>query len=103
MSADLSHGIEERAGVICGLVGAWHDFGYEDPPAPSCKAIPPLGERSADAIKAGHQAVGMIDDLTRQLDALRQQLVTELRQNSDLLMARLDAKYGPPEKPEQPS
>jgi hypothetical protein len=88
---DFSHGIEELAGLINFHVGAWHDFGYETPPAPECKPVPPLGERSAEAIKAGHAAVEAIDGLTRQLYALREQLVGELRQDSDLRGARVDA------------
>jgi hypothetical protein len=95
MSApDLSEGLGDLAEGIGGLVGAWHDFGYETPPAPHCKPIPPLGERSAEAIRAGHAAVKGIDQLIRQLHALRAQLVGELRQDEDARMARLDAKYG---------
>ncbi len=91
MSApDLSHGIEDLGGVISGLVGAWHDFGYETPPAPDCKPIPPLGERSAEAIKAGHAAVKAIDLLTGQLHALRAQLITELRKDEDVRGPRVD-------------
>jgi len=94
---DLSHGLVEQAELINHFVGQWHDFGYENPPTPECKAIPPLGERSAAAIKGAHRAVEEIDHLIRQLHELRQQLVSELRQNEDALMARLDAEYGPPE------
>ena len=91
MSAgDFSHGIEELARLINFRVGAWHDFGYEKPPAPECKAIPPLGERSAEAIKAGHKAIEAIDELTRQLYALRSQLAGELRQDEDVRAARVD-------------
>jgi hypothetical protein len=95
MSGDLSHGLEEMASLISWYVGVWHDLGYENPPAPDCKPIPPLGERSAEAIKGAHDAVKEIDKLTRQLYRLRIQLQNELRQNEDALMARLDAKYGP--------
>ena len=92
MSApDFSHGLEELAGLITFRVGAWHDFGYETPPTPECKPVPPLGERSAQAIKAGHEAIEAIDELTRQLYALREQLVSELRQNDDLTAERVDA------------
>ena len=79
----MNEGIEEVAGRINFLVGAWHDFGYETPPAPGCKPIPPLGERSAEAVKAGHAAVEAIDELKRQLYALRAQLLSELRQDED--------------------
>jgi hypothetical protein len=81
---DLSHGLEELAGLISFRVGAWHDFGYETPPAPDCKMIPPLGERSTEAITSGHAAIEAIDELTRQLHALRAQLVGELGQDADI-------------------
>lgn len=87
---DFSHGIEELAGLINFRVGAWHDFGYQMPPTPECKPIPPLGERSAEAIKAGHEAIKAIDELTRQLYALRSQLSGELRQDEDVRAARAD-------------
>jgi hypothetical protein len=87
-TSDLSYGIEELAGLISFRVGTWHDFGYETPPAPDCKPIPPLGERSAQAIKAGHDAVAAIGELTRQLHALRAQLAGELRQDEDIRMQR---------------
>lgn len=94
-SDDLAGGIEEQAGLIQWFVGVWHDLGYRNPPTPECKAIPPLGSRSAEAIKGGHEAIEEIDKLTRQLYALRSQLIGELRLNEDLLMGCLDAKYGP--------
>jgi hypothetical protein len=72
-------------------VGAWHDFGYETPPAPECKSIPPLGERSAEAVKAGHEAIEAIDELIRQLHALRSQLIGELREDEDVRAGRVDA------------
>jgi hypothetical protein len=87
---DLSHGIAELAGLINFQVGAWHDFGYESPPTPDCKAIPPLGERSAKAIEGGHAAIATIDELTRQLDALRSQLITELLIDEDERGRRVD-------------
>jgi hypothetical protein len=88
---DYSCGLEDLAGLITFRVGAWHDFGYEVPPAPECKAIPPLGERSAEAITAGHEAIEAIDELSRQLYQLRDQLVGELRRNDDVNAARVDA------------
>lgn len=94
---DFSRSIEELAGLINFQVGAWHDFGYETPPTPECKPIPPLGERSAQAIKAGHEAVGAIDELTRQLYALREQLVGELRQDEDVRADRVDAMLARPQ------
>lgn len=88
---DFSHGIAELADLITFKVGAWRDFGYEVPPTPECKPVPPLGERSAGAIKAGHEAIEAIDKVTRQLYRLREQLVGELRQDSELRSARVDA------------
>ncbi len=88
---DFSRGLEDLAGLINFQVGAWHDFGYEVPPAPECKPIPPLGERSAEAITAGHEAIEAIDELSRQLYRLREQLISELRQDEDLRAVRVDA------------
>jgi len=73
---DLSYGIEEQAGLISWKVGVWHDLGYENPPSP-------LGERSAEAIQGAHAAIEEIDRLAERLAGLRQQLVTELRQDKD--------------------
>ena len=84
---DLAAGLAELAGLINFRVGAWHDFGYEEPPAPDCATIPPLGERSANAIKAGHEAVRDIDQLIARLHRLRAELVGELRQDEDIRMA----------------
>lgn len=91
---DLSCGLEELAGLISFRVGAWHDFGYAKPPSPECKTIPPLGERSADAIKAGHAAIEAIDQLARQLHALRAHLAGELRQDEDIRAARALSRGG---------
>jgi hypothetical protein len=87
---DFPHDIADLAELINFRVGAWHDFGYEVPPTPDCATIPPLGERSAEAIKAGHEAIEAIDELTRQLYALRSQLAGELRQDEDVRAARAD-------------
>jgi hypothetical protein len=78
-------GIEEQAGLLAFRVGAWNELGYTDPEEGQA-AIPPLGERSAEAITAGHAAVETIDEMIRDLHSLRAQLVTELRQNQDILM-----------------
>jgi hypothetical protein len=99
---DFSHGLGELAGLINFQVGAWHDFGYETPPAPDCKPVPPLGERSAAAVKAGHEAVEAIDELTRQLYRLRDQLIGELRQDSDIRGARVAAMLAQRRKERQP-
>jgi len=90
VSADLSHGLEELTRLINFHVGAWHDFGYATPPAPDCQPIPPLGKRSAKAIRSGHAAIETIDELTRQLHALRSQLTAELRRDEDERGRRVD-------------
>jgi hypothetical protein len=90
-AGELSAGLQELASLINFRVGAWQDFGYAEPPAPECTAIPPLGERSARAIESGHQAIKDIDELIRDLHALRSQLVTELRADADARNARVDA------------
>jgi hypothetical protein len=83
-------GIEDAAGLLAARLGAWNHFGY---PAPvdGQAAIPPPGERSADAIKAGHGAVEVIDEIGRELYRLREQLVGELCADSDARAARVDA------------
>ena len=92
MSADgLAAGLEELAALIYFRIGAWQDFGYAEPPAPDCKPVPPLGERSAKAIEAGHEAVKDIDQLVAQLHRVRAELVAELRQDADIRNARVDA------------
>jgi len=91
-------GIEELAGLINFRTGAWQDFGYAEPPAPECAAIPPLGERSARAIEAGHEAVKDIDQLIARLHQVRAQLVSELRQDEDVRAARTGGLTGQPER-----
>ena len=92
MSADgVAVGLEELAALIYFRIGAWQDFGYAEPPTPDCKSIPPLGERSAKAIEAGHEAVKDIDQLVAQLHRVRAELVAELRRDADLRNARVDA------------
>jgi hypothetical protein len=83
--------LEEMAGLIRFRVGAWQDFGYESPPTPESALIPPLGQRSAEAIKAGHGAIEEIDRLITLLHQIRAQLISELRQDADIRAARVDA------------
>ena len=71
-------------------VGAWNHFGYAAPENGQA-AIPPLGERNAEAIKAGHGAIEVIDQIIRDLHYLRGQLVTELRVDQDVRGRRVDA------------
>jgi hypothetical protein len=81
-------GIEDAAGLLNFRIAEWHDFGYTTPPAPHCKTIPPLGERSAAAIKGAHGAIEAIDELVRELHALRAQLVTEIQADQDARAVR---------------
>jgi hypothetical protein len=86
--ADKSMGdLGELVELINLHVGAWEHFGYENPPTSDSATIPPLGERSADAIKAGHEAVADIDKLIARLHRVREQLVGELRTDEDIRMA----------------
>ena len=80
---DLSHGLEEQAGLISWYVGVWHDLGYENPPAPGCKPVPPLGERSSAAIEGARKAIEVIGEMCGQLGRLREQLTDELRQDGE--------------------
>ena len=80
--------LEEMAGLVSFRVGAWQDFGYAHPPTPDSARIPPLGERSANAIKAGHGAVEEIDRLIARLHEVRARLMSELRQDEDIRRAR---------------
>jgi hypothetical protein len=88
---DAAAGLEELADLIYFHIGAWQDFGYAKPPTPECNSIPPLGERSAKAIEAGHEAIKDIDRLTAQLHQVRAHLVSELRHDEDIRAARVDA------------
>ena len=91
-SDDLSAGLAEQAQLIQWHVGVWHDLGHAEPlPSPECTPIPPLGRRSAAAIEGGHEAIKDIDAMLRQLHALREQLVGELRQDEDIRAVRVDA------------
>lgn len=88
---DLAGQLEELAGLINFRIGAWQDFGYENPPGPGSKTIPPLGKRSVEAIIAGHGAVAAIDTLVALVHETRSRLGAELRQDEDLRAARIDA------------
>jgi hypothetical protein len=84
-------GIVQPAEALNWYIGVWNELGYANPPTPECKTIPPLGERSAEAIKGAHDAVRVIDEIIRELHAVRSQLSTELRTNEDELNRRVDA------------
>ena len=83
-------GIEDAAGLLAVRLGAWNHFGYAAPESGQA-AMPPLGERSAEAIKAGHGAIDVIDEIVRDLSRLRGQLIIELRTDEDVRGRRVDA------------
>jgi hypothetical protein len=82
-------GIEDAAGLLAVRVGVWNHFGYAAPEDGQA-AIPPLGERNADAIRAGHSAVELIDEIIRDLYRLREQLVAELHTDAEAHGRRAD-------------
>jgi hypothetical protein len=71
-------------------IAAWNHFGYAAPQSGQA-AIPPLGERNAETIKAGHGAIEVIDEIIRDLYRLRDQLITELRTDEGVRGRRVDA------------
>jgi hypothetical protein len=84
-------GLDDQAGLIAVLVGIWNDNGYPEPlPFETAHPIPPLGQRDAGNMKAGHDAIKAIDEAVRDLYRLRGQLAGELRANEDALNARVD-------------
>src|SRR6185437_2440274 len=85
---DIITGFVDKIETIVFHVGAWEDFGYDRPPTPESKTIPPLGQRSAHAVKASQSAIKEIDELIAELHQLRARLVSERRQDQDIRMAR---------------
>ncbi len=83
--------LEDLVHMVCFHVGAWEEFGYRGPVTPGCKTIPELGNRSADAVKGGHEAIRDVDALLARLHEVRAELVTQLRQDSDIRGARAAA------------
>lgn len=95
-TATVITGAEDLAGAVETIhlhIGGWQEFGYPPPAAPGSAVIPPLGQRSAEAIHAGHQAVKDIDQLMAQLYMIRGQLVSQLRKDSDIRDAAWDARH----------
>lgn len=76
--------LEDLTSLIAVRVAAWNHCEYPE-------NVPAAGEHSAEAIKAGHGAVDAIDELIRELHALRGQLVDEMRTDQDATAARVDA------------
>lgn len=87
--------LDELAGLINQRIAGWRAYGYENPPTDTSATIPPLGDRGAAEIRDAQGAVDAIDALARKLHKIRSTLIGELRQNEDILMARLDERYGP--------
>jgi hypothetical protein len=84
-------GIEDATGLLRLRVGVWNDLGYPPPlPFEGAHPIPPLGQRSADNIKAGHGAIEVIDEIIRELHTLRDRLIVELRTDEDARAVRVD-------------
>jgi len=67
----------DKVGLLGVRVGVWNHLAYPE-------NVPPLGERNAAAITAGHDAIEVIDEITRDLYALRNQLISELREDEDI-------------------
>jgi hypothetical protein len=78
----------ELAELLGGQVGAWNHMQYPD-------QVPAAGQHSAEAITAGHDAVRVIDEMIRDLHALRGQLVAELRADDDANLRRDVPRSGP--------
>ena len=83
----MNHGqaarLAESAELLAVRIGQWEDLEYPE-------NVPPLGQRNADAIRAGHAAVDTIDVMIRSLHELRSQLTGELRQDEDIRGQRID-------------
>lgn len=81
--------LEDAVSLLGVRVGLWNYSGYAAPEKGQA-AIPPLGERKAEAIKAGHAAIDIIDDIIAEARHLRDQLIRELRTDEDLRARRVD-------------
>jgi hypothetical protein len=81
--------LNDLVGLLAVRIGAWNHFGYAAPESGQT-AIPPLGERNAEAIRAGHGAIEVMDQISRELHGLRNQLISELRTDEDVRGRRVD-------------
>lgn len=88
---DIAAECADLLDLIATAIGAWNEFGYREPPTAESAVIPPLGERKATAITAGHAAISSIDQLTRKVGTLRAKLLSELRVDSEVRALRADA------------
>jgi hypothetical protein len=73
--------LEDQVGLLAIRIGAWNHMKYPE-------EVPAAGQHDAEAIKAGHGAVDVIDEIIRDLHALRSHLIGELRADEDAHMAR---------------
>jgi hypothetical protein len=76
--------LEDQVGLLGVRVGMWNHMAYPE-------KVPAAGEHDAEAIKAGHGAITVIDEIIRGLHELRGHLVTELRADEDERAKRVDA------------
>ena len=83
MNRHLAAGLAESAELLAFQIGRWEHLEYPE-------NVPPLGQRNANAIEAGHAAIDTIDKMTRSLHELRSQLVGELRKDADIRNERID-------------
>jgi hypothetical protein len=83
MNGDLAAQTAESAELLGLQIGQWEHLEYPE-------NVPPLGQRNADAIVAGHAAIHTIDKMIRSLHELRGQLIAELREDEDIRAERID-------------
>jgi hypothetical protein len=83
MNHDLAAATAESAELLALQIGQWEHLEYPE-------NVPPLGQRNAEAIEAGHAAIDTIDKIIRGLHELRSQLVGELRKDADIRNERID-------------
>jgi len=73
--------LEDKAGLLGVRVAAWNHMKYPED-------VPAAGQHDAGAIRAGHGAIDVIDEMIRDLHALRNHMIGELRADQDARMAR---------------
>ena len=95
MNGDLASRGIESAETLNFQIGMWEHLKYPE-------NVPPLGQRNAHAIRAGHAAVRTIDEMVRSLQELRSQLISELRQDEDIRNQRIDRMIGESPDAERP-
>jgi hypothetical protein len=81
--------LNDAAGLLAVRIGVWNHFGYANP-EPGQAGIPPLGQRGAESITAGHGAIDVIDQIISDLHRLRSQLADELLGDAEARAARVE-------------